>query len=110
MWPLGRIRLRQQAVREGVQGDTVELAPTSDKTVTEVARDLEVSPEGLRGWVKQAKTGRGQGPGAAVHVVPRAAALPAGGSGRPGSRGVVFGDRGDVPGDGLLVLRAGARA
>ncbi|MFF0034423.1 transposase, partial [Streptomyces avermitilis] len=29
-------------------------ALSSDKTVTEVARDLGVSPEGLRGWVKQA--------------------------------------------------------
>lgn len=45
--------------------DAVELALSSDKTVTEVARDLGVSPEGLRGWVKQAKTDRGEGaPGA----------------------------------------------
>ncbi|MCX5112365.1 transposase [Streptomyces sp. NBC_00378] len=34
--------------------DAVALALSSDKTVTEVARDLGVSPEGLRGWVKQA--------------------------------------------------------
>ncbi|MFI1423042.1 transposase [Streptomyces sp. NPDC020731] len=39
----------------------VELALASDKTVTEVARDLGVSAEGLRGWVKQAKADRGQG-------------------------------------------------
>ncbi|WP_420864159.1 TnsA-like heteromeric transposase endonuclease subunit [Streptomyces deccanensis] len=32
------------------------------------------------------------------------------GPGRPGRFGQGFGDRGDVPGDGLLVLRAGARA
>ncbi|MER7043120.1 transposase [Streptomyces microflavus] len=32
-----------------------------DKTVTEVARDLGVSPEGLRGWVNKAKADCGQG-------------------------------------------------
>jgi transposase len=32
--------------------DAVELALASDNTVTEVARDLGVSPESLRGWVK----------------------------------------------------------
>ncbi|MET8537064.1 transposase, partial [Streptomyces sp. NPDC005065] len=42
--------------------DAVALALSSDKTVTEVARDLGVSPEGLRGWVKQAKVDRGEGP------------------------------------------------
>ena len=42
--------------------DAVALALSSDKTVTEVARDLGVSPEGLRGWVKQAKVDRGGGP------------------------------------------------
>lgn len=41
--------------------DAVALALSSDKTVTEVARDLGVSPEGLRGWVKQAKVDRGEG-------------------------------------------------
>ncbi|KOV73006.1 transposase [Streptomyces sp. AS58] len=42
--------------------DAVALALSSDKTVTEVARDLGVSPEGLRGWVKQAKVDRGEEP------------------------------------------------
>ncbi|MFG1812016.1 transposase [Streptomyces sp. NPDC049040] len=42
--------------------DAVALALSSHKTVTEVARDLGVSPEGLRGWVKQAKIDRGEGP------------------------------------------------
>ena len=32
--------------------DAVELALSSDKTVTEVARDLGVSAEGLRSWIK----------------------------------------------------------
>lgn len=46
--------------------DAVELARTSEKTVTEVARDLGVSPEGLRNWVRQAQTDRGEGPAGAL--------------------------------------------
>ncbi|WP_431681310.1 transposase [Kitasatospora sp. KL5] len=42
--------------------DAVELALSSDRTVTEVARDLGVSAEGLRNWVNQAKADRGEGP------------------------------------------------
>ncbi|MFE7046700.1 transposase [Streptomyces atratus] len=46
--------------------DAVALALSSDKTVTEVARDLGVSPEGLRGWVKQAEVDRGEGSAGAL--------------------------------------------
>jgi transposase len=52
---------RSRRYTEEFKRDAVELALTSDKTVTEVARDLGVSAEGLRGWVKQAKADRGQG-------------------------------------------------
>jgi transposase len=41
--------------------DAVALARSSSKTVTEVARDLGVSPEGLRAWVKQDQADRGEG-------------------------------------------------
>ena len=41
--------------------DAVALARSSSKTVTEVARDLGVSPEGLRAWVKQDQVDRGEG-------------------------------------------------
>ncbi|MER5690063.1 transposase [Streptomyces sp. NPDC002205] len=45
--------------------DAVALVRSSGRNVTEVARELGVSPEGLRGWVKQAKVDRGEGvPGA----------------------------------------------
>lgn len=46
--------------------DVVELALSSDKTVTELARDLGVSAEGLRNWVNQAKVDRGEGPAGAL--------------------------------------------
>ena len=44
---------------EEFKRDAVALALSSDKTVTEVARDLGVSPEGLRNWVKKAKAEAG---------------------------------------------------
>ncbi|MFC9621132.1 transposase [Streptomyces sp. NPDC056930] len=46
--------------------DVVTLALSSDKTVTEVARDLGVSPGSLRGWVKQAEVDRGEGSAGAL--------------------------------------------
>ncbi|MEV0495937.1 transposase [Streptomyces atratus] len=45
--------------------DAAALVRSSGRNVTEAARELGVSPEGLRGWVKQAKIDRGEGaPGA----------------------------------------------
>ncbi|WP_441247946.1 transposase [Kitasatospora sp. McL0602] len=41
--------------------DAVTLVRSSSKTVTEVARDLGVSPEGLRSWVKKDQADRGEG-------------------------------------------------
>ena len=51
--------------------DAVALALSSEKTITEVARDLGVSPEGLRGWVKQAKVDRGEGTAGALTTAER---------------------------------------
>ncbi|MCC3768832.1 transposase [Streptomyces sp. UNOC14_S4] len=41
--------------------DAVALVDSSGKTVTEVARELGVSSESLRGWYRQARADRGQG-------------------------------------------------
>ncbi|MEU6019387.1 transposase [Streptomyces sp. NPDC047515] len=49
----------------------VELVRSSGWTVAEVARELGVSSEGLRGWVKQAKIDRGEGPMEALTSVER---------------------------------------
>ncbi|WP_405018268.1 transposase [Kitasatospora sp. NBC_00070] len=46
---------------EEFKRDAVTLARSSSKTVTEVARELGVSPEGLRSWVKQDQADRGEG-------------------------------------------------
>jgi transposase len=46
--------------------DAVKLAQSSGRTVTEIARDLGVSSESLRGWDKQAKVDQGEGPAGAL--------------------------------------------
>ncbi|MFD0223944.1 transposase [Streptomyces hirsutus] len=42
--------------------DAVALVHSSGKTVTEVAREIGVSAEGLRNWVRQDQADRGHGP------------------------------------------------
>ena len=68
--------------------DAVALVRSSGQTVTEVARELGVSAEGLRDWVKQAKTDRGRGAaGRADHGGEgRAAAAAAGRTGNSSRR------------------------
>jgi transposase len=46
--------------------DAIELVRSSGRTVTEVARELGISSESLRGWVKKARAAQnnGSGPGA----------------------------------------------
>jgi transposase len=47
--------------------DAIALVRSSPHwNVTEIARELGVSPEGLRGWAKQAKIDRGEGPAGAL--------------------------------------------
>ena len=47
--------------------DAIALVRSSPhRNVTGIARELGVSPEGLRGWVKQAKVDRGEGPAGAL--------------------------------------------
>ncbi|MCX5115392.1 transposase, partial [Streptomyces sp. NBC_00378] len=40
---------------EEYKRDAIELVRSSGRTVTEVARELDVSSESLRGWVKKAR-------------------------------------------------------
>jgi transposase len=46
---------------EEFKRDAVALVGSSGRTVAEVARELGVSGESLRAWVKQDRTDRGQG-------------------------------------------------
>ncbi|MFD9286455.1 transposase [Streptomyces mirabilis] len=51
--------------------DAVGLVRSSGRNVTVVARELGVSPESLRGWVKQAKADGGEGPAGALTTAER---------------------------------------
>jgi transposase len=59
--PGGQQEQPQQAVYGGVQAGAVALVRSSGKAVTEVAREIGVSAEGLRNWVKQDRIDRGLG-------------------------------------------------
>ncbi|MET7929290.1 transposase [Streptomyces sp. NPDC005349] len=52
---------RSRRYSEEFKRDAVALVRSSGKTVTEVAREIGVSAEGLRNWVKQDQADRGQG-------------------------------------------------
>ncbi|MFP8886805.1 transposase [Streptomyces mangrovi] len=52
---------RSRRYSEEFKRDAVALVLSSSRTVTEVARELGVSTEGLRNWVRQDRLDRGQG-------------------------------------------------
>ncbi|MGW0564805.1 transposase [Streptomyces sp. NPDC003016] len=52
---------RSKRYSEEFKRDAVTLVRSSGRTVTGVAKDLGVSAEGLRNWVRQDQTDRGQG-------------------------------------------------
>ncbi|WP_406369517.1 transposase [Streptomyces sp. NBC_00647] len=58
---IGRKSNRSRRYTEEFKRHAVALVHSSRKTVTEVARELGVSAEGLRNWVKQDTVDRGQG-------------------------------------------------
>ncbi|MFI6731031.1 transposase [Streptomyces sp. R-74717] len=44
-----------------LQRDAIALVDSTGRTVSEIARELGVSPESLRNWYRQAKADRGEG-------------------------------------------------
>ena len=58
-------RKRRQFTDE-FKAQTVELVRKSGKTVTEVARDLDLTVSALRSWVKQGEIDAGRGPAGAL--------------------------------------------
>ncbi|MFE2094427.1 transposase [Streptomyces sp. NPDC059460] len=58
---MGSKSSRSRRYTEEFKRDAVALVHSSGKTVTEVARDIGVSAEGLRNWVKQDTIDRRRG-------------------------------------------------
>jgi transposase len=48
------------------KAETVRLVRESNKTIAEIARDLELTESALRSWVAQAEVDAGQGPAGAL--------------------------------------------
>ncbi|MCX5115367.1 transposase [Streptomyces sp. NBC_00378] len=58
---MGSTNNRTKRYTEEFKRDAIALVGSTGRTVTEVARDLGVSPESLRSWYRQAKADRGEG-------------------------------------------------
>ena len=57
---------RRRTFTDEFKAQTVELVRKSGKTVTEVARDLDLTVSVLRTWVRQADIDAGRGPAGAL--------------------------------------------
>lgn len=58
----GKSNMSKRYTAEFKRDAVVLVRSSPHRNVTEIARELGVSPEGLRGWVKQAKIDQGVGP------------------------------------------------
>ncbi|WP_405800999.1 transposase [Streptomyces halstedii] len=58
---MGSTNNRTKRYTEEFKPDAIALVGSTGRTVTEVARDLGVSPESPRSWYRQAKADRGEG-------------------------------------------------
>ena len=63
---MGQEGRRLQRYATEFKRDAVALVRTSNESLKKIARDLGVNPETLRGWVKQDKIDRGEGPPGAL--------------------------------------------
>ena len=57
----GRAKRPRRQFTDEFKAGAVRLVLDEDKTVAEVARDLDLTPSALAGWVNQAKTDRDGG-------------------------------------------------
>lgn len=60
------IRARREPYSAAYRAEAVQLVEASTTSVRQVARDLGVSPESLRRWVRQAQVEAGQGAAGAL--------------------------------------------
>ena len=58
-------RKRRSFTRE-FKAEVVELCERGDRSIGQVARDLDLTESAVRGWLKQASVDRGDGPEAAL--------------------------------------------
>jgi transposase len=56
-------RRRRRAFTDSFKGEVVELCRKGDRTIPEVARDLDLTESSVRRWVEQAEIDAGRKPG-----------------------------------------------
>jgi len=59
--PQGNRRTRRSFTKE-FKADVVRLCRADDRTIAEIARDLDLTENAVRAWVKQAAIDEGNGP------------------------------------------------
>jgi transposase len=66
---MGKRKRRRFTAQQKAQA--VEIVRSSGKSIAEVARDLDLTPSALGGWVKQAEIDAGKGPSGALTTAER---------------------------------------
>ena len=66
---MGKRKRRRFTAQQKAQA--VEIVRSSGKSITEVARDLDLTPSALGAWVKQAEIDAGNGPAGALTTAER---------------------------------------
>ena len=59
-------RRKRRKFTEEFKAEVVDLCLRGDRSIGQVARDLDLTVSAVRGWVKQAKVDRGEGPPGAL--------------------------------------------
>jgi transposase len=55
-------RRKRRAFTPAFKADAVRLCKTGDRSITQVAKDLDLTETALRDWIKRAETDAGNGP------------------------------------------------
>jgi len=64
-------RRKRRAFTAEFKAETVRLCRVGDRTIAEVAADLDLTESALRGWLKQADVDAGKGPPEALTTAER---------------------------------------
>jgi transposase len=70
-WEVSMARRKRRQFTAAFKAEAVELARQGDRTVEQVARDLDLTASALRQWIKRAEVDAGRGPAGALTTAER---------------------------------------